>query len=63
MKGAKALLTYLAALLSERKDLAPILDMPLTEEARAFLLEMEMDWQVALLEHCLELPPGKYRRV
>ena len=62
MKGAKALLTYLAALLSERKDLAPILDMPLTEEARAFLLEMETDWQVALLEHCLELPPAKYRR-
>ena len=62
MKGAKALLTYLAALLSERKDLAPILEMPLTEEARAYLLTMELDWQVALLEHCLDLPPGKYRR-
>jgi hypothetical protein len=42
--------------------LQPILRMPLSEEARDYLLNMEVEWQVALLEHCLELPPGKYPR-
>ena len=62
MNGAKALLAYLAVLLTGKRDLAPILDMPLDDEAREYLLTMERDWQIALLEHCLNLPPGKYRR-
>jgi hypothetical protein len=62
MKGAKQLLVYLAVLLTGKRDLAPILDMPLDDEAREYLLTMERDWQVALLEHCLTLAPGKYRR-
>ena len=42
--------------------LQPILRLPLSEESREYLLTMEIEWQVALLEHCLELPPGKYPR-
>jgi hypothetical protein len=61
MKSAKALLVYLAALVTGKRDLAPIIDIPLDDEARAYLLTMELDWQIALLEHCLTLPPGKYR--
>jgi len=61
MKGAKALIAYLAALVTGKRDLAPIIDMPLDDEAREYLLTMELDWQIALLEHCLTLAPGKYR--
>lgn len=61
MKSAKALIVYLAALVTGKRDLAPIIDMPLDDEAREYLLTMERDWQIALLEHCLTLPPGKYR--
>jgi len=62
MKGAKALLVYLAALVTGKHELAPIIEMPLDDEAREYLLTMERDWQIALLEYCLTLPPGKYRR-
>jgi len=63
MKSAKVLIGYLMALVSGHADLAPILDQPLTDEAREYLLTMDLEWQVALLEHCFKLPPGKYRRV
>jgi len=60
--AARVMLQYLRAMVAGEPRLQPILRMPLSEEAREYLLNMEIEWQVALLEHCLELPPGKYRR-
>jgi hypothetical protein len=60
--AARVMLQYLRAMVAGEPRLQPILRMPLSEEAREYLLTMEIEWQVALLEHCLELPPGKYRR-
>lgn len=60
--AARVMLQYLRAMVAGEPRLQPILRMPLSEEARDYLLNMEIEWQVALLEHCLELPPGKYRR-
>lgn len=56
------MLQYLRAMVAGEPRLQPILRMPLSEEARDYLLNMEIEWQVALLEHCFELPPGKYPR-
>ena len=60
--AARLMLQYLRAMVAGEPRLQPILRMPLSEEAREYLLNMEIEWQVALLEHCLELPPGKYPR-
>jgi hypothetical protein len=60
--AARLMLQYLRAMVAGEPRLQPILRMPLSEEARDYLLNMEIEWQVALLEHCLELPPGKYPR-
>ena len=60
--AARIMLQYLRAMVAGEPRLQPILRMPLSEEARDYLLNMEVEWQVALLEHCLELPPGKYPR-
>lgn len=60
--GARLIFQYLRAMVAGEPRLQPILRMPLSEEAREYLLTMEIEWQVALLEHCLELPPGKYPR-
>ena len=58
--AARLILQYLQAMVAGEPRLQPILRMPLSKEARDYLLNMEVEWQVALLEHCLELPPGKY---
>jgi hypothetical protein len=60
--GARLMLQYLRGMVAGEPRLQPVLRMPLSEEAREYLLTMEVEWQVALLEHCLELPPGKYPR-
>ena len=60
--AARLILQYLQAMVAGEPRLQPVLRMPLSEEARQYLLDMEVEWQVALLEHCLELPPGKYPR-
>ena len=63
MKGAaRLMLQYLRGMVAGEPRLQPVLRMPLSNEAREYLLNMEVEWQVALLEHCLELPPGKYPR-
>ena len=63
MKGAaRLMLQYLRGMVAGEPRLQPVLRMPLSDEAREYLLNMEVEWQVALLEHCLELPPGKYPR-
>jgi hypothetical protein len=59
---ARLMLQYLRGMVVGEPRLQPVLRMPLSEEARQYLLDMEVEWQVALLEHCLELPPGKYPR-
>jgi hypothetical protein len=58
--AARLMLQYLRGMVAGEPRLQPILRLPLSEEARDYLLNMEVEWQVALLEHCLELPPGKY---
>ena len=58
--AARLMLQYLRAMVAGEPRLQPILRLPLSEESREYLLNMEIEWQVALLEHCLELPPGKY---
>lgn len=60
--AARLMLQYLRGMVAGEPRLQPVLRMPLSEEAREYLLTMEVEWQVALLEHCLELPPGKYPR-
>lgn len=60
--AARLMLQYLRGMVAGEPRLQPVLRMPLSEEARQYLLDMEVEWQVALLEHCLELPPGKYPR-
>ena len=60
--AARLMLQYLRGMVAGEPRLQPVLRMPLSEEARDYLLNMEVEWQVALLEHCLELPPGKYPR-
>jgi len=60
--AARLMLQYLRGMVAGEPRLQPVLRMPLSEEAREYLLNMEIEWQVALLEHCLALPPGKYPR-
>lgn len=60
--AARLMLQYLQAMVAGEPRLQPILRLPLSEESREYLLTMQVEWQVALLEHCLELPPGKYPR-
>ena len=60
--AARLMLQYLRGMVAGEPRLQPVLRMPLSDEAREYLLNMEVEWQVALLEHCLELPPGKYPR-
>ena len=60
--AARLMLQYLRGMVAGEPRLQPILRLPLSEEARDYLLNMEVEWQVALLEHCLELPPSKYPR-
>ena len=60
--AARLMLQYLRGMVAGEPRLQPVLRMPLSQEARQYLLDMEVEWQVALLEHCLQLPPGKYRR-
>ena len=45
------MLQYLRGMVAGDPRLQPVLRMPLSEEARKYLLTMEVEWQVALLEH------------